>query len=310
MKYLREYENVTFPLPDNFWDDYEGRQAAKEQQMNIASNHDMDLIYDNKVYLPGDSSRLSSAYLAYANRLDAESRQTYWQFYDSLSRDFYRSKPTGKALTEYKYQRFMRDYAKVTRSLDDNVGRLMDYLRTEGLLDNTLVVYTSDQGFYMGEHGWFDKRFMYEESMRTPLVMRLPDGYKRRGQVGEMVQNIDYAPTFLQMAGVPIPEDMQGQSLVPLLQEEKGPRKWRDALYYHFYEYPAEHMVKRHYGVRTERYKLIHFYNDIDTWELYDLQEDPSEMHNLYGHPDYKKIQKKLHKKLNELRKEYQADEG
>jgi arylsulfatase A-like enzyme len=204
----------------------------------------------------------------------------------------------------------MRDYAKVTRSLDDNVGRLMDYLRTEGLLDNTLVVYTSDQGFYMGEHGWFDKRFMYEESMRTPLVMRLPDGYKRRGQVGEMVQNIDYAPTFLQMAGVPIPEDMQGQSLVPLLQEEKGPRKWRDALYYHFYEYPAEHMVKRHYGIRTERYKLIHFYNDIDTWELYDLQEDPSEMHNLYGHPDYKKIQKKLHKKLNELRKEYQADEG
>jgi arylsulfatase A-like enzyme len=204
----------------------------------------------------------------------------------------------------------MRDYAKVTRSLDDNVGRLIDYLRTEGLLDNTLVVYTSDQGFYMGEHGWFDKRFMYEESMRTPLVMRLPDGYKRRGQVGEMVQNIDYAPTFLQMAGVPIPEDMQGQSLVPLLQEEKGPRKWRDALYYHFYEYPAEHMVKRHYGIRTERYKLIHFYNDIDTWELYDLQEDPSEMHNLYGHPDYKKIQKKLHKKLNELRKEYQADEG
>jgi arylsulfatase A-like enzyme len=204
----------------------------------------------------------------------------------------------------------MRDYAKVTRSLDDNVGRLMDYLRTEGLLDNTLVVYTSDQGFYMGEHGWFDKRFMYEESMRTPLVMRLPDGYKRRGQIDEMVQNIDYAPTFLQMAGVPIPEDMQGQSLVPLLQEEKGPRKWRDALYYHFYEYPAEHMVKRHYGIRTERYKLIHFYNDIDTWELYDLQEDPSEMHNLYGHPDYKKIQKKLHKKLNELRKEYQADEG
>jgi arylsulfatase A-like enzyme len=162
----------------------------------------------------------------------------------------------------------------------------------------------------MGEHGWFDKRFMYEESMRTPLVMRLPDGYKRRGQIDEMVQNIDYAPTFLQMAGVPIPEDMQGQSLVPLLQEEKGPRKWRDALYYHFYEYPAEHMVKRHYGIRTERYKLIHFYNDIDTWELYDLQEDPSEMHNLYGHPDYKKIQKKLHKKLNELRKEYQADEG
>ena len=310
IKYLRDYEDVTFPLPANFWDDYEGRQAAKEQQMNISSGHDMDLIYDNKVYLPGDSSRLSQTYLAYVNRLDEKSRQTYWQFYDSLSREFYASKPTGRQLTEYKYQRFMRDYAKVTRSLDDNVGRLMDYLRTEGLLDNTLVVYTSDQGFYMGEHGWFDKRFMYEESMRTPLLMRLPQGYNRRGQIDEMVQNIDYAPTFLQMAGVPVPEDMQGESMVPLLREEESPRKWRDALYYHFYEYPAEHMVKRHYGIRTERYKLIHFYNDIDTWELYDLQEDPSEMHNLYGDPRYRKVQKKLHKKLVEIRRKYEAEEG
>lgn len=310
LHYLRAFEDKTFEKPANFWDNYEGRQAAKEQEMSIASDHDMDLIYDNKIYLPGQESRLSAGYLNNVNRLEEPLRSEYWQFYDSLSRAFYQNPPTGKALTEYKFQRYMRDYAKVTRSLDDNVGRLMDYLREHNMLENTLVVYTSDQGFYMGEHGWFDKRFMYEESMRTPLVMRLPDGYARRGNIDEMVQNIDYAPTFLEMAGAEVPEEIQGESLVPLLKEEESPRKWRDALYYHFYEYPAEHMVKRHYGIRTERYKLIHFYNDIDTWELYDLQEDPTEMKNLYGNPAYAKIQKQLHKQLEKLRKKYQATEG
>ena len=209
----------------------------------------------------------------------------------------------------YKFQRYMRDYAKVTRSLDDNVGRLMDYLREKGMLDNTRAVYTSDQGCYMGEHGWFDKRFMYEESMHTPLLMRLPSGYARRGRVEEMVQNIDYAPTFLEMAGVEIPSDIQGISLVPLLKEDKSPRQWRKQLYYHFYEYPAEHMVKRHYGVRTDRYKLIHFYNDIDSWELYDLQTDPMEMHNVYDDPSYAKIRKRLHAQLEQLQSESEVEQ-
>ena len=212
---------------------------------------------------------------------------------------------SGRDLAEWKYQRYMRDYAKVVKSLDDNVGRVLDYLEAQGLLDNTLVVYTSDQGFYMGEHGWFDKRFMYEESMRTPLVMRLPKDFQTRGDIPQMVQNIDYAPTFLDLAGAPIPDDIQGVSLLPLLRGEK-PADWRKSLYYHFYEYPAEHMVKRHYGVRTERYKLIHFYNDIDEWELYDLQEDPTEMHNLYGQPGYEQVTEDLRAELKKLQAQYQ----
>ena len=156
----------------------------------------------------------------------------------------------------------------------------------------------------MGEHGWFDKRFMYEESLNTPLVMRLPRGYNRRGIIDQMVQNIDYAPTFLEMAGAVVPPDIQGQSLVPLLKGQPTPT-WRDAIYYHFYEFPAEHMVKRHYGIRTERYKLIHFYNDIDEWELYDLQTDPHELHNLYGQPRYKKLQRRMHRRLRQLQKLY-----
>ena len=212
--------------------------------------------------------------------------------------------PQGKDLANWKFQRYMRDYAKVVKTLDDNVGRVLDYLKEKNLLDNTLVVYTSDQGFYMGEHGWFDKRFMYEESMRTPLIMRLPKGFDRKGDITEMVQNIDYAPTFLELAGVPVPEDIHGVSLLPLLKGEH-PQNWRNALYYHFYEYPAEHMVKRHYGVRTDRYKLIHFYNDIDVWELYDLQSDPMEMHNLYGQVEYEPVVKELKEELLKLQEQY-----
>lgn len=313
LKDLHAFEDQVFEKPSNFNDNWEGRYAAQQQEMSVASQHDMDLIYDNKAYLPGDSSRLSGVYLNYVNRLDKEDRQKYWAFHDSLSCDFFRrfpqmrgytaKTPQDEAVTDWKFQRYMRDYAKVTKSLDENVGRLMNYLREHNLLDNTLIVYTSDQGFYMGEHGWFDKRFMYEESLNTPLVMRLPKGLERRGEVQEMVQNIDYAPTFLELAGAKIPDDIQGESLVPVL---KSPvRKWRDAIYYHFYEYPAEHSVKRHYGIRTKRYKLIHFYNDIDEWELFDLQVDPQEMHNLYGDPAYAQVQKQLHKQLRQLQKKY-----
>ncbi len=307
MKYLREYEDVTFPLPANFHDTWEGRLAAQQQEMSIASSHDMDLAYDNKVYLPGDKSRLSDLYVHYISRLSPEDSVTYHEFYDSLSTAYKRQPLTGDALAEWKFQRYMRDYAKVTRSLDDNVGQLLDYLEQQGLMDNTLVVYTSDQGFYMGEHGWFDKRFMYEESLSTPLVMHLPEGYERRGVVTQMVQNIDYAPTFLEMAGAPVPDDMQGISMVPLLREAGTGKKvkWRKAVYYHYYEYPAEHSVKRHYGIRTERWKLLHFYNDIDEWELFDLKNDPSEMHNLYGLPQYSKVSRALHKQLRQLQRQY-----
>ena len=156
----------------------------------------------------------------------------------------------------------------------------------------------------MGEHGWFDKRFMYEESMRTPLVMMLPECFSRKGDITELVQNIDFAPTFLEIAGVEVPEDIHGESLLPLLEGE-SPEDWRESLYYHFYEYPAEHMVKRHFGVRTDRYKLIHFYNDKDFWELYDLQTDPSEMHDLYGLKGYEDVTEELKSELYRLQEQY-----
>ena len=299
---LALYEDRTFPLPDNYFDNYEGRPAAAAQEMSII--RDMDPIYDLKMWRPDKQSRLKGLYEDFVGRMDAEQRAAWDRFYEPLIEDFYRRNPQGRELAEWKFQRYMRDYMKTVKSLDDNVGRVLDHLEELGLLDNTLVVYTSDQGFYMGEHGWFDKRFMYEESLRTPLIMRLPKGFDLRGDIGEMVQNIDYAPTFLELAGVDIPEAIHGVSLVPLLQGEH-PASWRDALYYHYYEYPAEHSVKRHYGIRTDRYKLIHFYNDIDVWELYDLQEDPTEMHNLYGTPGTEELTASLKKRLLSLQEAY-----
>ena len=238
-------------------------------------------------------------------RMTPEQRAQWDSAYQPLIDRFIASGLSGKELAEWKFQRYMRDYAKTVKSLDENVGRVLDYLEKEGLLDNTLVVYASDQGFYMGEHGWFDKRFMYEESMRTPLVMRLPKGFDKRGDIPQMVQNIDYAPTFLDLAGAPIPDDIQGESMLPLLKGEQ-PADWRTSMYYHFYEYPAEHAVKRHYGVRTDRYKLIHFYNDIDVWELYDLQDDPTEMHNIFGQEGTQTVTRELMQELKRLQIRYE----
>ena len=299
---LALYEDKVFPLPETFYDDYEGRPAAAAQEMSIAE--DMDLIYDLKMIAPGKDSRLRELYESFLGRMKPDERAAWDRFYNPLVEDFYKRDLKGRELAEWKFQRYMRDYMKTVKSLDDNVGRVLDYLEEKDLLKNTLVVYTSDQGFYMGEHGWFDKRFMYEESMRTPLIMRLPDGFSRRGDITELVQNIDYAPTFLELAGAAVPDDIQGLSLVPLLKGEH-PDDWRTALYYHFYEYPAEHMVKRHYGIRTDRYKLIHFYNDIDEWELYDMQNDPHELDNLYGKEGYDDLTAELKSRLLSLQEQY-----
>ena len=332
---LALYEDKTFDLPEGFWDDYDGRPAADLQEMEIGRH--MDIVYDTKMWEGPQTpeTRLSKAYRSMVERLNKADVARYDSFYIPLSRAFYASPlsqvelpwqkfgrsdarmsgftPEQRALTEFKYQRYMRDYAKVVHELDNQIGRLLDYLKEKGLLDNTLVVYTSDQGFYMGEHGWFDKRFMYEESLATPLVMRLPKGYERRGVVSEMVQNIDYAPTFLEMAGAPIPADIQGESLVPLLRgkaasasEKQRLQNWRDAIYYHYYEYPAEHAVRRHYGIRTDRYKLIHFYgHDVNEWELYDLKTDPHERQNLYGKSGYEALQADMHRRLEALQIQY-----
>ncbi len=302
--YLDDFEDETFPLPDNFFDTYQGRQAAAEQKQSIRSN-DMDLVYDLKMEDPkGKVESRFKWYPGHTARMNEAQKAAWVKHYAPIVDDFKKQKLSGKELYEWKYQRYMRDYLSVIKSVDKSVGRVLDYLKENGLYDNTLVVYTSDQGFYMGEHGWFDKRFMYEESFRTPLLMHLPASYNKRGSITELVQNIDYAPTFLDVAGVKVPDDIQGLSLKPLFSEEK-PNIWRDALYYHYYEFPNEHMVKRHYGIRTDRYKLIHFYRDIDVWELYDLQNDPHEMNNLYGKDEFKDLTEELKVKLEELQIQY-----
>lgn len=306
-KYYDLFEDVEFPLPDNFHDDYSTRTtAAHAQRMSIA--RDMELVYDLKVeelkgrdgYRPEPNSYWDAAYAG----LTPEQQAAWRDAYRPKNEAFIEAELTGDELLEWKYQRYMRDYLRCIRSVDDQIGRLLDYLEEHDLMDDTVIVYTSDQGFYMGEHGWFDKRFMYEESLNTPLVMMLPEGLNARGDINEMVQNIDYAPTFLDLAGIEKPADMQGVSLVPLLKGEH-PDNWRNSIYYHFYEYPAEHMVKRHYGVRNDRYKLMHFYNDIDKWELYDLQNDPMEMNNIYGQPGTEEITAGMMKELKRLQEEY-----
>jgi arylsulfatase A-like enzyme len=202
----------------------------------------------------------------------------------------------------------MQDYLASLKSVDRNIGRLLNYLDEHNLTENTVVVYTSDQGFYLGEHGWFDKRFMYEPSFRTPLIIKYPKIINAGSVNNDLVQNLDFAPTFLDLADAETPNDMQGKSMLPLFSNENS--NWRDALYYHYYEYPGIHMVKRHYGIRTNRYKLIHFYYDIDEWELYDLEQDPEELNNVYGQTDYKEVQKMMHVRLEELRHKYKDSDS
>jgi arylsulfatase A-like enzyme len=309
---LAEFTKRRFPEPATLHDDYEGRgTAARTAEMRL--NDHMGWANDTKLkpelvtekrlneFLPW----YTNAYNGYYNRMSAK-EQAYWdEIYDPINDAFRENTPSGKALTSWKYQRYMQDYLACIASVDENVGRLMDQLEEMGLSENTIVVYTSDQGFYLGEHGWFDKRFMYEESFRTPLMIKWPSVIKA-GQVNtDLVQNLDFAETFLDAAGIQIPNDMQGKSMLPLLKGKKV--TWRDALYYQYYEYPSIHAVKRHYGVRTDRYKLIHFYNDIDEWELYDLENDPKEMNNVYENPGYADVRKQLHKRLDELREQYEV---
>ncbi|MEM9143871.1 MAG: sulfatase/phosphatase domain-containing protein, partial [Bacteroidota bacterium] len=286
-----------------------GREAAGLHEMGIYEH--LDLVYDNKMLGEGPEfeTRLSKFYVNLYGRMDDTQKKIWDAHYVPILEEFKTSKWAGEDLAQWKYNRYMRDYLGTIQSVDDGVGQVLDYLKRNGLEENTLVVYTSDQGFYLGEHGWFDKRFMYEESFRTPILMRFPKKIKAGTVVDQMVQNLDFAPTFLDLAQVPIPKDMQGESLVPLMGGE-APKDWRDAIYYTYYEYPSEHNVNRHYGVRTDRYKLIHFYYEVDQWELYDLEKDPQEMHNVYGNPEYGDIQEQMHKKLEEVRLKYKDSDA
>ncbi|OAV66803.1 Arylsulfatase [Bacteroidales bacterium Barb6] len=310
-KYLDLYEDVEFPYPETFNDDYSTRcAAARSQEMTIAD--EMNLTVDLKV------TELADDVEPILGRLTPEQRAAWDKGYSEKNKQFIAQNLKGEELVKWKYQRYLKDYLRCIKTIDDEVGRLIDYLEKEGLMENTIIVYTSDQGFYMGEHGWFDKRFMYEESFRTPLIIRYPAGDVQRGiESTAMVQNIDYAPTYLDVAGVQKPESMSGTSLLPLL-DGKTPADWREYLYYHYYDYPAVHQVRRHDGVRDSRYKLIHFYgegfgkdkgNDIDCNELYDLQNDPNELNNLYGQEGLKEIAERLQKRLDKYRADLKVDE-
>ncbi len=296
------FRGEQFPLPENYFDDYAGRRGAREQKMSVI--RDMDLAYDLKMVDP--EGEIRTRYRPYIEsmleRLTPAQRAAWEREYVPQAEAFKRARLTGRELAVWKLRRYLTDYLRCVASLDSEVGRLLDYLDSTGLARNTLVVYSSDQGFYLGEHGWFDKRFMYEESFRTPLIMRYP-AFKKRGRIDALVQNIDLAPTFLDYAGVAVPPEIQGLSLKPLLQQEQT--SWRRALYYHYYEFPCEHDTRRHYGIRTSRYKLIHFYYDFDEWELFDLQKDPHEMHNLYGDPAYAQVTVTLKHQLDSLRRMY-----
>lgn len=351
LKYLGMYDDVEFPMPENFYDDYATRgSAARTQKMSVTR----DMRWEQDFKVPEmldlnnpDSKDSYNALMGEINRMTPEQRSAWGRYYFPRNRRLLEAQLKGKDLDNWKYQVYIRDYMSVIASVDESVGRVLDYLDKNGLTDNTMIVYTSDQGFYMGEHGWFDKRFMYEESLRTPLIVSYP-GHTKPGSVcNRLVQNIDYAPTFLALAGVQQPKDMPGRSLVPVLNNGDNVKNWRQSIYYHYYDYPTYHMVRKHDGVRTDRYKLIHFYGKggldavsenkyqnvpgtreygtmkglesigyfepkdeaVDYCELYDLQADPHEQNNIFGKLGTEKITKQLQRELDKYRKTLAVDE-
>lgn len=297
---LGAYDDVEFPLPETFYDDYKGRIAAAEQDMSIEKT--MRLKEDLKVDL--DFEKFHSY-----RRLSPEVREKIKSYYDEIAKEFHEKKLSGRDLIEWKYQRYLKDYYATANALDRNIGKVLDYLKENNLDENTVVIYASDQGFYLGEHGWFDKRFIYEQSLKTPFVIRYPGVIKPGTVVEELIANIDWAPTVLDLAGIKAPEEVQGRSFLPLLTREATPTPWRDAVYYHYYEFPQPHHVYPHFGLRTDRYKLVRFYGGADSWELYDLQNDPHELNNIYGE-EHRELITSLKKRLKELIEEYDDDEA
>ena len=311
-RHYKEFTKKTFPEPETLFDDYTGRgTAAKSAEMNILTH--MNWAGDSKLRpevmdelgITEASDWDKDAYEREVGRMTQEQRVAWDAIYDPINEEFKKNyeKMSQEELMRWRYQRYMQDYLGSIAAVDDGVGKVLDYLEKNGLAENTIVVYTSDQGFYLGEHGWFDKRFIYDESFKTPLLVRWPGVIKPNSVNNQMVQNLDFAQTLLEVAGVEAPNDMQGESLVPLFKGQND--GFRDAVYYHYYEYPAIHMVKRHYGIVTEDYKLMHFYYDIDEWELYDRKKDPQEMNNLYSDTEYANVVLDLKARLSDLRLKY-----
>jgi arylsulfatase A-like enzyme len=284
--HLTLYDGVTIPEPPDLFDDYRGRATPAHRQRMTVANHMWPR--DLKLVTPKNLTR--------------EQRAKWDAAYGPRNRAFKAMKLEGRAKARWQYQRYIKDYLRCVAAVDDGIGRILDYLDEAGLTDNTVVVYSSDQGFFLGDHGWYDKRWMYEESLKMPLLVRWP-GTIRPGSVDDhLVQNLDFAPTFLDAAGIRPPDGMQGRSLLPLLRGE-SPRDWRRSVYYHYYEEDG-HGVTEHYGVATRRYKLIHYFK-YGEWELFDLEKDPGEMKSVYGDPAYAKVQETLEHELTRLARKY-----
>lgn len=302
-KYLTLYDDRDIPEPPTLFDDYANRSPVlKHNEMEIARHMTMD--YDLKV--PGtdwkDALGRDLENQEY-KRMTPEQKAAWDAAYGPKNKAFLDNPPKGKDLVRWKYQRYIKDYLRCIASVDENVGRILDELEATGDINNTLVVYSSDQGFYLGEHGWYDKRWMFEESFRMPLLMCWPGVIAPNTRAQQLVQNIDYAPTFLDAAGLTPPLEMHGDTMRTLFAD-KNP-DWRDTLYYHYYE-EGEHNVAPHDGVRTERYKLIHFYGEED-WDLIDLEKDPLELRDVWDDPAYADIRAMMLRRYYALRKQYDA---
>ncbi len=290
LRHLGRDNDRQYPEPETLFDDYAGRSKA-------VSDHDMGL---DRTFTDLDAKFQSPP------NINAEQLETWNAYYEPRNKAFREANLTGKDLIRWRYNRYMHDYLACVKGVDENIGRLLEFLEKEGLAENTLVVCSSDQGFFLGEHGWFDKRWIFEESLRSPLLVRWPHVTKPGSVNGNIVSLLDFAETFLDVAGVKIPAEMQGRSLVPLLKGET-PADWRKSLYYHYYEYPVPHRVRPHYGVITDRFKLVHYYKpDVDDWELLDREKDPLETKSFYNDPAYAQTVKELHAEIERLKKEVQ----
>tara|TARA_S200000501_G_scaffold222262_1_gene208471 strand:+ start:999 stop:2618 length:1620 start_codon:yes stop_codon:yes gene_type:complete len=311
LRHLHLYDDIDIPEPKTLFDQYEGRIPAQHQEMEIDRHmyldHDLftDLTPDLDFPKQRRPSEDRSAYIN-MKRMTPDQLKTWRAAYDPKDKAFREAKLTGRDLVRWKFQRYAKNYLRAIKGVDENLARLRKALEDQDLADNTVFVYSSDQGFYIGDHGWYDKRWMYEESLKMPLIISWPGVIKPGSRNTDLVQNLDYAQTFLEMAGVETPSDMQGASLVPLLKGNK-PDDWRKSIYYHYYEYPSYHQVPRHNGIRTERYKLINFY-EFGEWEFYDLKTDPDELKNLYGNPEKKELINDVRKQLLKLQKGYGDD--
>lgn len=305
-RHLNKYDSIKFPIPDTYITDHAGSIASKEQYMTIY--RDMYEGHDLKMTVAKGSNTLAhNPWKTDFERMTPSQRETWDRAYGPKNDAMHDAQFNEKEMALWKAQRYLQDYLATIAAVDEGVGDILDYLKDNGLEENTIVIYTTDQGFYLGEKGWFDKRFMYEESLAMPLVMKYPAVIKPGTEITALTQNLDFAETFLDFAGMEIPKDMQGKSLKPLLTKQIKNDNFREAIYYHYYDFPAFHMVKKMYGVRTDRYKLIHVYDDVDQWELYDLQKDPQEIQNLINDPSYDSIKSQLHQKLDLLQKQYKV---